>query len=272
MKKIQSPRNTRQSDDVRLGPAPRPVPWRLRLYLALLYGQFAAFALGMGLGAFFAIAVRADLKAPLFSLPTGGALGTITGLHKTRAAEGGGRHSVGTPIYVVSYTYSLPTGGPRRGVSYAVGTWAIPNADEGAFDDAPILGRRVPVQYVLRDPGLSRIRGLRSNYFETVGVFSVVFLFAGLALAGMTRDYWRRVCAALARGEQDAGTGTLRPPPGQAHRRDPPEGYKLGDLLLPPVRDGLLQPPPLKSLLQASILPGLMLLMDLAALRTVFYP
>lgn len=260
------------------------MPPSLRLFLALLFFQFPSFFLGLGLSTFFALALHADLKAPLFALPTRSTVGVVTALHKTPFSEGGGHHSPGTPVYAVSYTYTMPGGGLGRGVSYATGTWNVPSVDEDVGIDDPVVGRRVPIQYVARYPALSRIRGLRSNVFETATIFVTVFLLAGLFLAGSARAYWRRICAALADGEQDPKTGRLRFPEGHAPKPkrtkdrtladrdnpDTPDGYGLGELKqmtgVPPVRDGRLQPPRLRSLLLLLIFPSLMLLLVVGSL------
>ena len=282
----------RQLTETQLGPAPRPIPWSLRAYLGLLYGQIAIFFLGMGGAGFYGFALHADVKSLLYFLPTGNAQGVVTGLRDTKTSEGGGRHSRGTPIYALSYTYAMPGGPTRRGVSYSVGTWNVPSLDEdsGLGDDDNVVGRKVPVQYVTQFPSVSRIKGLRSNVFGLEGVFVSVFLAAGLFLTKGTLDLWRRLCSALSDGVQDPETGNLSYPDGglgkpirpPGRRRDKtlidasvpakPDTLALGDLMTgaPPVRDGLLQPPRFRSVVLVCILPTLTLLLLYASLRQHF--
>ena len=117
-----------------------------------------------------------------------------------------------------------------------------------------------------------------------------MFLLAGLFLAKGTLDLWRRLCSALADGQQDPETGNLSYPDGgmgkplrpPGRRRDrtledanvaaKPDTLPLGDLMTgaPPVRDGRLQPPRLRSLILVCILPTLMLLLLYATFRQHF--
>lgn len=178
-------------DPARLPPPPRQVPLGLRLQvllggpLGLLGWLFAAF------GSLFpwVFVPMADWSFVRFRGPTGDAQGQVESAEKTGAKENNRR------VWKVGYRFTDPAGVERTGASFALG-------------QAPDPGTPVRVEFLLADPGVSRIEGLRMAPFSPWVSLVALFPAAGLllALAGLRRGL--TAVALMAEGE--LGLGTLR--------------------------------------------------------------
>ena len=94
---------------------------------------------------------------------------------KTGAAEGGGKHRRGTPIYKNEFSFAVD-GKEHHGFSYATGLGLSP-------------GSAVTVEFVPGKPDVARIQGMRTNIFGPGVLFVVIFPLIGLGVlsAGLVR-------------------------------------------------------------------------------------
>lgn len=153
-------------DPARLPRPPRLVPLGLRLQvllggpLGVMGWLFAAF------GAIFpwAFVPMADLSFVRFRGPAGQAQGQVVGVEQTSARENK------RTIWRVLYRFTDPAGVERAGASYALG-------------QEPAAGGPAPVEFLLADPGVSRIEGLRMGPFSPWVCVVAIFPAIGLLLA-----------------------------------------------------------------------------------------
>lgn len=178
-------------DPARLPPPPRRVPLGLRLQvllggpLGLLGWLFAAF------GSIFpwVFAPMADWSFVRFRGPSGAAQGEVVSVEATGAKENNRR------VRKVGYRFTDPAGAERTGASFTPG-------------QAPDPGTPVRVEFLLEDPGVSRIEGLRmapfSPWVSLVALFPAVGLL--LALGGLKQG----LTAVGLMAEGELALGTLR--------------------------------------------------------------
>lgn len=177
-----------------LAEPPRPVPLSLRGRLLLGgVGQLGWLLLGFGLVFVWIFALNADVGCIRFAGTLETAPGRITRVERTRASEGGGEHSKGTPVYAHAYAFRGPDGAEREGVSYRTGR-------------GPDVGAAVTVEFPAGRPDVSRIRGMRSAIFGPWAVFPVIFPLVGLLLVLGGLWHGSRIAALLARGHLAAAT------------------------------------------------------------------
>jgi hypothetical protein len=153
-------------DASRLPGPPRQVPLGLRLQvllggpLGLIGWIFAAF------GSIFpwVFVPQADLSFVRFRGPTGVAEGVVVGVGKTGAKENNRR------VWKLTYRFTDPAGVEREGASFSLG-------------QEPDAGGPARVEFLLADPGVSRIEGLRMAPFSPWVGFVALFPAVGLLLA-----------------------------------------------------------------------------------------
>jgi hypothetical protein len=159
-------------DPARLPRPPRLVPLGLRMQvllggpLGLIGWLFAAF------GSIFpwVFVPMADWSFVRFRGPAGDAQGEVVSVERTGAKENDRR------VWKVGYRFTDPAGVERTGASFALGR-------------EPAAGTPVRVEFLLADPGVSRIEGLRmapfSPWVSLVSLFPAVGLL--LALGGLKK-------------------------------------------------------------------------------------
>ncbi len=178
----------------RLAPAPRRVPFGLRLRM-LVAGPaaFAWFWLAIT-GPISTIFLRnADLSWWRFRGPVESTRGVVTACDRTGASEGGSKGRSGTPIYANRFTFER-AGESLEGVSYATGRCLA-------------AGTAVAVEYPADAPERSRIVGMRSATFGPEVLFVAIFPLIGFGmLAFASRSRWRELRLL---GAGKLGHGTL---------------------------------------------------------------
>lgn len=148
---------------------PRNVPpgVRLRLLFGGFLNQFGWAFFGFGMIFVWIFAVNSDISAILhFRGEIDRTTGTVTRSEYTGWNEGGGDNDSGTPIYRNYYRFTAPDGTEYEGVSYATGRQKQP-------------GAQVTIEYPKGRPDISRIKGMKRNFFGPVGMIAVIFPLAG---------------------------------------------------------------------------------------------
>jgi hypothetical protein len=174
----------------RLGPPPRHVPLLLRVQLMFggLGSQFGWVFFGFGTIFFWAIFVNCEFPTWFtFWGEKATTQAVVIRSAETGCTEGGGEDSSGTPIYAIEYWYPSVNVAERqegpvllpataeaaavghRGRSYAVGQTLAP-------------GTQVTIEYLLRDPSVSHIQGMRRAIFRAAAAMVGIFPFAGLCM------------------------------------------------------------------------------------------
>jgi hypothetical protein len=154
-------------DSYNLALPPRHIPWLVRAQL--LFGgfpnQFGWLFFGFGLVFVWTFGLSADLSSILFALgEVETTRGVVTEVEETNASEND------TTIYANYYSFRVERVETEyEGVSYATG-----------YEFSP--GQSVVVEYLRRDPNLSRIEGTRRNIFGPwVLCFVLLFPLVGLS-------------------------------------------------------------------------------------------
>lgn len=173
-----------------IAPPPRRVP--MTLVLRALFGGFLSqfgwlfFAFGM-LFVWVFDPGGAILEAIRFSGNVIQVEGEVTASDDTNMSVGD------VPVYRTEYAYGLPDGSRLTGRSYETGAWR----DAGA---------RVSIEYVERNPSISRIAGMRTTEAGLGVVFIFIFPLVGGALGLVAFFSGRRVVRLMQIGRLAAGT------------------------------------------------------------------
>ena len=162
----------------RLTPPPRDLPPVLAARLRLGSGasQTGWLVLAFGSIFFWAVAWHGDLSGWRFRPDTAGrTIGLVLDCRDTHYSVGRSRGgSRGTPVYENRYRYAV-NDAPLEGRSYATGVCSA--------------GSSVPVEYLLSQPGFSRIAGMRRDLLGPWAALAAIIPAAGLAmiLAGLVK-------------------------------------------------------------------------------------
>lgn len=162
---------------------PRPVPLTTQS-LVLLGGTLSLIGwLVLSFGLLFSSCFFADSEAVTlvtFRGDKGQAPGQVTEIRETSASEND------VPILAVAYAYTV-AGVGHQGTSYALGVPFGP-------------GDPVRVEYLLADPGRSRIEGMRMRRFTAAASFVLLFPLVGLLLVYFALRHGVRARRMLRRG------------------------------------------------------------------------
>ena len=174
---------------------PRNVPLsvRLRVLFGGVLNQAGWFFFGFGLAFVWAFTLNADLTSWYrFRGQLDTTEGKVIYSKKTLFSEGGSKHSKGTPVYEIHYSFSAPDGTEYKSVSYKTGT---------QFEQ----GQKVTIEHPQANPQTSRIKGMRQKPVGLFGIFPVVFTMFGLLfiIGGIKKGI--KANRLLALGEQTTG-------------------------------------------------------------------
>ncbi len=144
--------------------------------------QLGWLLFGFGLILFWIFTWNSDLVGSLAFLgERQTATGTVQRVEPTNASEND------TPVYVLVYRFVARDGSPIQGKAYVTG---------GAWRG----GENVTVEYLRRDPSVSRIPGTRRSLFGAGGVFAAIFPLIGLVLILLGLNKGLRASRLLSRG------------------------------------------------------------------------
>ncbi|MHC4873323.1 MAG: hypothetical protein ACYTFY_15875 [Planctomycetota bacterium] len=180
-------------------PKPRSVPGDI--FKKALKNSFGG-ALGFVLGIFFFIfgavfsfiffpwtigtELQLDMGTPEI------AEGKITSTEKTSMSVGGGKHSKGTPVYRIRFSFNAEGKNDIRGVSYVTG-------------NRYSRGSGVRIEYIKGSPESCRIKGLRTSAFGYGGLFVVIFPAVGAVIFIIAFNSRRKTKTVLQNGEFSMG-------------------------------------------------------------------
>ena len=174
---------------------PRDVPLlvRIRVLMGGVFNQAGWFCFGFGLAFVWAFTLNADLTSWYrFRGQLDIAQGKVLYSKKTRFSEGGSKHSKGTPVYAIHYSFTGPDGTEYKGLSFNTGR---------QFDE----GKTVTIEHQQGNPQTSRIKGMRRKPIGLFGLFPILFPLIGLLfITGGTRK-GLKANRLLALGEQTTG-------------------------------------------------------------------
>jgi len=130
--------------------------------------QVGWLILGFGSVFFWLFAWHADLSGLRFRLgPVAEVTGSATGCQSIGYSVGGSETRRGTPVYENRYRYSV----------------AGHDFEDRSFDTGNcVAGGSVVIEYVKRQPGYSRIRGMRRDYLSPWALLAALLPGAGLML------------------------------------------------------------------------------------------
>jgi hypothetical protein len=156
---------------------PRHVPLGVRL--RVLFGgpmqQFGWLFFGFGLAFVWAFAFNSDVGALVRPfVPVASAVGSVIDVTETNASEND------SMIYAVSYQFAAPDGKSYNGTSYTTGLMYAP-------------GDRAPVEFAIRRPQDSHLKGARRAMFGPAALLSA--LFPAIGLVFVTIGMWDGVKA-----------------------------------------------------------------------------
>ncbi len=167
-----------------LAPAPRRVSGALRLRL-MFGGVWNVIGWAMtcfGMIFVWAFVANSELRTwGRFSGDVGVVSGFVTAVAATSMSENE------TAIQAVEFEYEVE-GAKLSGTSYAV-------------RGVPKVGGRVEVEYVAGDPGVARVRGMRSAPFSAAVAFVFVFPLIGVGFVAFGLRKGRNAVRLLERGE-----------------------------------------------------------------------
>jgi hypothetical protein len=167
---------------LRMMTPPRSVPLSCRLALLLNAGvQIGFFVLAFSTPFFWLFVGNANLDVISFRGETMRTNGAVTSVEDTHASENK-RH-----IWGVRYRYSV-NAEPYEGISY----------ESGGTDRE--VGDLVIVEYLKRDPGASRIEGMRRGMFGAGVLFVLIFPAIGLVVTIVALAWGSRRSGILVRG------------------------------------------------------------------------
>ena len=177
----------------RIGPPPRNVPLMLAAQVSLggAVSQLGWLFFGFGSIFFWLFAWQADLTGWRFREGNiGTTAGQSLGCRDTHYSVGGSRGSRGTPVYENRYRYEVD-GSALTGKSYETGNC--------------VAGGQVTVEYLLAQPGYSRIQGMRRRLLSPWAALATIFPGVGLAVAIVGLRQGRRRIRLLRDGLTAAG-------------------------------------------------------------------
>ena len=140
--------------------------------LAVLFGgffvQFGAGFFAFGMIFWWIFGAQSDVTSWYrFSGELTQVRGSALAIEDTGISEGGSDSSPGIPVYKVGYGFEPIEGGYERGFCYGTGMSFAP-------------GTVVDIEYVVGDPGTSRIVGSRKRPMEPWGLLVAIFPLLGL--------------------------------------------------------------------------------------------
>jgi len=166
---------------------------RLRVLFGGGVNQAGWFCFGFGLAFVWAFTINADLTSWYWFR---GRLDTTEGKvlysKDTGFSKGGSKHSRGTPVYAIHYSFAAPDGTEYKGVSFKTGR---------QFQE----GQKATIEYPQGKPQTSRIKGMRRKPVGFAGLIPVLFPIVGLLLifGGIKKGI--KANRLLALGEQTTG-------------------------------------------------------------------
>jgi hypothetical protein len=152
------------------------------------------FCIGFGLIFVWAFTLNADLTSWYrFRGQLDTIEGKVTYNEKTSFSEGGSKHSKGTPVYAIHYSFRAGDETEYNGVSYITGRQLKEN-------------QKVTIEHPQGKPQISRIKGMRQKPVGLFGIFPVVFPLIGLLFITSGIRKGLKANRLLALGEQTTGT------------------------------------------------------------------
>lgn len=173
----------------------RPMSTMIKLGIAMggVLALVGWLLLGFGMIFVWTFGAQSEAFALLeFRGPVRPAQGKVLGSLQTSMSEGGSKHTPGTPIYEVSFEYTLSSGMTRQDKCYTLGSQHN-------------LGQEVEVEFVEGPPPRARIKGTRLAPFESWILFVLIFPLAGLVMVVISYLMGFRTLGVIARGKLAMG-------------------------------------------------------------------